>query len=55
MTTKTNVKNLRQYKSTFFTVGKVLAFASSTKLVREKLRVCLQISNKSQDNALRYR
>ena len=35
MTTKTNVKNLRQYKSTFFTVGKILAFPSSTKLVTE--------------------
>ena len=36
MTTKTNAENLRQYKSRFsFIVEQILAFASSTNLVRE--------------------
>ena len=36
MTTTTSAENLRQYKSRFsFNVEQVLAFASSTNLVRE--------------------
>ena len=42
MTTKTNAENVRQYKSRFsLTVEQILAFASSTKLVLDKLTICL--------------
>ena len=42
MTAITNAKNLRQYKSTFsLIVEQMPAFASSTNLVREVKRKCL--------------
>ena len=42
MTTATNAENLRQYKSRFpFIVEQILAFASSTNLVREVKNLAL--------------
>ena len=44
MTTKTNVENLRQYKSRFSLIEEqILAFASSIILVREVKTACAQL------------
>ena len=51
----TNSENLRQYKSKFSLIlEQILTFPSSTNFL-EKLRLCLQTSNKLHNDALRYR
>ena len=57
MTATTNVENSRRHKSRFsLTVEQILAFASSTTMVREikNLSPSFQISNKLRDDVLRY-
>ena len=54
MTATANAENLRQYEIRFSLVAEqILAFASHPNMVI-KVKICLQISSKLRDDALRY-